>query len=110
MTLVQTDHPFLMLHLCIIQCWIFFFFTCINVPCCLSSACLLNIGEEKYWSLYVEKGEKFSLHQCVPVKRHFLFTFDCLFCLEKCVSKASSAAELSAASLLRAADVLSKVP
>lgn len=109
MALVQTDHTFLMLHLCIIQCWIFFF-TCINVPCCLSSACLLNIEEEKYWSLYVEKEEKFSLHQYVPVEMHFVFTFYCLFFLEKCVSKASSAAELPAASLLRAADVLSKVP
>lgn len=97
MTLVQSDHPFLMLHLCFIQCWIFLNFC----KCALSSLISLSSkfwrrGEEKNWSLYVQKEEKFSLCQCVPAKRHFLLTFYCLFFLEKCVSKAPSAAKLSA--------------
>lgn len=81
--------------------------------CALSSLISLSSkywgrGEEKNWSLYVQKEKKFSLCQCVPAKGHFLLTFYCLFFLEECVSKAPSAAKLSAASLFRAADVKRK--
>lgn len=56
------------------------------------------------------KGKKNFLCASMCQPRHFLFTFYCFLVLEKCVSKAPCAAKLSAASLFRAADVLSKVP
>lgn len=108
MTLVQPDHPFLVLHLGFIQCWIFLNF----YKCALSSFISLSSkywrrgGRKKLVPVHGKGGKIFS----VPAKRHFLFTFYCLFFLEKCVSKAPSAAKLSAASLFGAADVLSKVP
>lgn len=64
MTLVQPDHPFVMLHLGFIRCWIFLNF----YKCALSSFISLSSkywrrGGEKNWTLYVEKEEKFSLCQ-----------------------------------------------
>lgn len=89
-----------------------FFWTSVNVPCHVSSACLLNIGEEgkKRIGPFVCKRRK-SFH-CTSVcqPRVILYWHFIVYSFWKSVSKAPSAAKLSAASLFRVADVKRNVP
>lgn len=111
MTLVWPDHPFLMLHLCFIQSWIFFNF----YKCALSSLISLS---SKYWRKREEKklvlicgkgGKKFFGPVCASQEEFSVYIL-LFFLLEKCVAEAPSAVRHSAASLFRAAGVLSKTP
>lgn len=67
-----------LMSLCFIQYWISWTF--LNVPCHLSSASHLNVGEQKRrsQSLYMEKKKKISPWQYMPTKKHHLIAFSCL--------------------------------